>query len=179
MEQMKEMQIRLQTEEEERVRRETTLAEEERVATELYRKHCQRINEEKMRQQIRENNQELRELEMKLRAAYVGKAIKVQLAEREVEKLQQKLESQKEQELLAENILKDQQEYLVKKETETRAKLTLRQDLQKQIIDKRMENQRLYEEFLKEKKVIDDVVKAILEEQMEWVAIYSISINVF
>lgn len=44
---------------------------EEREANELYLKHFQRIKVAKLRQQIRENNQDLRELEMKLRAAYM------------------------------------------------------------------------------------------------------------
>lgn len=164
-----QLQAQLKAEAEERIRNEEMLAEEERVAQELYRRHCHRINDEKMRQQIRENNQELRELEIRLRAAYVGKAIKAQLAEREVEKLKDKLELQKEQDLLNENRAKDRQQYLLKKEADVKAKLALRQDLQNQIINRRLENQRLYEEFLREKKVIDDVVKAILEEQMEWV----------
>lgn len=160
-------QIQLMLEEEARIQSERQAADEDQMANELYLQHCERMKEEKLRQQLRENNQELRELEMKLRAAYVGKAIKAQLAEREVMRLKEKLDLQREQDEMHEKRRREDEESLKLKEKEKERQRALRQVLQNQMVDKRLSSQRLYEEYLKEKKIIDDIVKAILEEQME------------
>lgn len=167
----KRMQEKMASEQEKRRQTEAAQAEEDRVASEKYRQHCERIRDQKLRQQIRENNQELRELEMKLRAAYVGKALAVQLSEREVARLKEKKAMQDEQRLVEEKRAQEEQEELQKKTEENKRKQALKGVLQNQMIDKHVMKQRLYEEFLKEKKLIDDVIKAVLEEQMEWVNI--------
>lgn len=64
---------------------------EQQMIEELHRDENRRIREEKLRQHIRETNHELLELERKLRAAYVGKAIKAQLDEKEIQRLQEKV----------------------------------------------------------------------------------------
>lgn len=46
------------------------------------------IHEETIRRQLRESNQELRELERKLRAAYIGKSLKQQIAEKHAQHLE-------------------------------------------------------------------------------------------
>ncbi|CAF4169638.1 unnamed protein product, partial [Rotaria magnacalcarata] len=58
-----------------------TRSQEERLATELERIKHEKLRDEKMRQQIRETSYELRELESKLRAAYVQKERTAQMAE--------------------------------------------------------------------------------------------------
>ena len=140
----------------------TELAEYER-----YISCCDRLNDERMRQQIRESNQELRELEMKIRAAYVGKAIKLQLAEQETARLRDQLRMQKEQQMIEEKRMREEtMDKQAKLEMKNR-QIVLRGELQDQIMNKRLENKRLYEEFLKEKKIIDEIIRRIQEEKME------------
>ncbi|KAL7980281.1 hypothetical protein Chor_014610 [Crotalus horridus] len=59
------------------------LQQEEKLATELARLNHNKLKDEKMRQQIKENSIELRELERKLQSAYMNKERAVQIAEKE------------------------------------------------------------------------------------------------
>lgn len=63
----------------------------EKLAEQMNRHNRLNIRDEKLRQQIRESNQELRDLEVKLRSAYVGKGIRAQLAANEAKRLQEKV----------------------------------------------------------------------------------------
>lgn len=124
-------------------------------------------HEKKMRQQIRENNQELRILESKLRTAYVSKALASQKKEHEAlalaEKIQQKQENYElEMERLEhlEKIKKDQ-------EADRERKKKLHEDLKNQIIAAHQQQQRLYEEFLREKYYLDEIAKRLKDELME------------
>lgn len=136
------------------------------IEEEVRRQHAERMHEQKLRQQIRENNQELRELEMKLRAAYVGKAIKAQLAEKELSRMKERLELEKEMEVIHQKNMVEQEKELRKREELKIKQQKLRVALQEQIIDKRVLRQRLYKEYLKEKAIIDEIVRRIHEEQM-------------
>lgn len=71
--------------------REYKRLQDEKLAEEIDRHNRLSTCDEKLRQQIRQNNQELRELEVKLRAAYVGKGLRAQLAEHEAQRLQAKV----------------------------------------------------------------------------------------
>lgn len=66
------------------------IKQEENLAHELEQVKLENIRKEKMRQQIRENTEELRVLESKLRAAYVGKTIRAQIAEKESRLVEEK-----------------------------------------------------------------------------------------
>ena len=57
-------------------------ADEERIIQELERRKETQVRDEKMRQAIRENSVELRQLEGKLRNAYVSKERATQLEEK-------------------------------------------------------------------------------------------------
>lgn len=70
-------------------RKQLRLMEEAKHAAEMNERHRLKIIDAKRRQQIRESNQELRELESKLRAAYVSKSIRLQLAEKEAMRLEE------------------------------------------------------------------------------------------
>lgn len=130
---------------------------------EKFRRYC----DERMAQQIRENSQELRELETKIRAIYVNKSIQAQLAEHEKQRIQEKLQLEKEIQLMKkqenDERIKDQQ-----KKHESRIKQMKHcQGLQQQIVDKQMKRRILYEEFLKEKLIIDEILAQLQREQME------------
>lgn len=70
-------------------RKHRRLMEEAKYAAEMNERHRLKVIDSKRRQQIRESNQELRELESKLRAAYVSKSIRLQLAEKEATRLEE------------------------------------------------------------------------------------------
>lgn len=138
----------------------------ERLAGELDRHNRLEIRDEKMRQQIRETSQELRELETKLRSAYVGKALRAQLAEKEVERLQEKVNRQRDQENWLAQRQADEVHHKHRKAEEKEQKIVLRKELQDQMMIKHQRNQILYEEFLSEKKELDEIVRRIQEEHM-------------
>lgn len=128
-----------------------------------YRLYC----DERMAQQIRENSQELRELETRIRSAYVTKALKVQLAEREKKRLLEKIQIENDVQLMKQKLNDDLQ-----RERQQRDKLRLKQEnhrkeLLEQIIDKQFKRKMLYEEFLREKIIIDEIMARIQREQME------------
>uniref|UniRef100_A0A6E8VID8 Meiosis-specific nuclear structural protein 1 n=1 Tax=Anopheles coluzzii TaxID=1518534 RepID=A0A6E8VID8_ANOCL len=143
------------------------LIEEQEQTRRLQEANRQKINEEKLRQQLRDSNQEMRELESKLRAAYVAKGIAAQLAEAELRKKAERLQARKEmdemQRLKDENIAYMQQ----KQASEENEKRILRSALQQQMHDGRLEKKCLYEEFLMEKTYLDAVVKKIQDEHLE------------
>lgn len=72
-------------------RKQRLINEENQRIAELKERQRQKVCEEKLRQQIRETNHDLKELERKLRAAYVSKGIQNQLAEKEAKRLQEKV----------------------------------------------------------------------------------------
>lgn len=130
---------------------------------ENYQRYC----DERMAQQIRENSQELRALETKIRAVYVNKALRVQLAEKEKQRLMDKIEIANEMELMRKN-------EAIEREQSKQIKLELRKgqakqrlELQEQITDKQIKRKILYEEFLKEKIIIDEIMVRIQQEQFE------------
>merc|ERR1719473_426678 len=65
--------------------RQKTLKEQEsRIAAELHRRKIEEFRDEKLVQKIRESSEELRELEEKLKAAYMTKERKAQISEKQV-----------------------------------------------------------------------------------------------
>lgn len=120
-----------------------------------------------MRQQLRESNQELRKLELQLRNAYITKGLHAQRAEKEALAIQEKLQTQLEHKKLLEARKTDEEFERIKIEEDQKKKLQLRNELQDQIITAHQRKQFLYEEFLKEKKYLDEIVKRIFDEHME------------
>lgn len=138
-----------------------TIAKEE-----SYKKRIQ-FNEEKMRQHVRENNQELRELETKLRIAYVSKALAAQKNEKKLLMLEEKIKEKREHEELEKSRLTHLEQIKQEKEDDKLRKKNLREILRDQIVSSHQQNQLLYEEFLKEKFYLDEIVKRIQEELLE------------
>lgn len=124
-------------------------------------------HDRKIRQQIRENNQELRELESRLRTAYVSKALAKQKKERDALKVVEKLQERKENELLEKARLAHIEQIKKDQENERNKKKQLREDLTNQIISAHQQHQLLYEQFLKEKAYLDEIVKQVQQEIMQ------------
>lgn len=130
---------------------------------ERYRRYC----DERIAQQIRENSQELRELESKIRAIYVNKTVQCQLAEREKKRLEEKIQMENE----IKRMKQQEHEQLIQNQQQ-KEKMRLRQaqhckELQEQIAEKQMKQKILYEDFLKEKLIIDEIMEQLHREQIE------------
>lgn len=124
--------------------------------------------EERMAQQIRQNSQELRELESRIRAAYVNKSLKLQLAEREKRKLQEKTQIENDNQRMKQKLHDDLQRERQRKEESHLQQEKHRRELLQQIADKQFKRKILYEEFLEEKIIIDEIMAQIEREQIEY-----------
>ena len=65
-----------------RMQREQQMEQEERMARELEKLKLEELRDNKMRQQIRENSLELRELERKIKSGYMNRERSAQIAEK-------------------------------------------------------------------------------------------------
>lgn len=90
----------------------------------------QKFLEQKRRQQLRANNEELRELERKLKCAYVSKSLALQKQEQAQRRMKDKEEQLREFQLLEEARLKDLEMEKTKFEVEKQRQEALRKDLQ-------------------------------------------------
>ncbi|XP_053697790.1 meiosis-specific nuclear structural protein 1-like [Sabethes cyaneus] len=163
----RQLEAQLREEEEIKAARQQQLQEEEELALRIHEANRRRINEEKLRQQLRESNQDLRELESKLRAAYVAKGLAAQKAEQEARRIEERMAAQREQEELERLRLKNVDYIKQCQEDEWQRKQALRDVLHCQMQAVQQRKQILYEEFLQEKLYLDEVVKRIQEEQFE------------
>lgn len=145
-----------------------TVQEEQELmlAAELERMKHEQVTTEKRRQQLRESSVELRELEGKLKAAYVNKELHAQRAEKELAArtdketallVDRELDKRRQQEEDLEQIRRLQVGE-VNKQHQT--------ELLQQIGDQQTRQQQAYEEFLKEKMMIDEIVQQIQEEDL-------------
>ncbi|CAF1019183.1 unnamed protein product [Rotaria sordida] len=142
--------------------------QEERLATELERIKLEKIRDEKMRQQIRETSYELRELESKLRAAYIQKERTAQMAEKEALKFDSYLEDAEIVRRIRNETDKVEQDRRQREIIRQQEMIRYKQELERQLEEKELNKQKAYEEFLREKLVIDEIVRKIYEEdQME------------
>jgi len=145
--------------------RESVLREQdERLAAELARRKTQAVREAKNVQRICEQSEELRELEEKLKAAYMNKEREAQIKESahliakqaEAEAVMAKeMEQDRQKGLQAEAY----REYL--REQDGRA---MRVALDAQMEEKEAQKAEAYQQFLKEKDMVDRVVMEIMEE---------------
>lgn len=147
--------------------RAATRIRNEAIAKEESNNKRLQFNEQKMRQQVRENNQELRELETKLRIAYVSKALAAQKDEKKLFMLEERIKEKREHEVMEQSRLSHLEQIKQEKEDDKLRKKNLREVLRDQIISSHQRNQLLYEEFLREKFYLDEIVKRIQEEFLE------------
>lgn len=132
----------------------------------------QKYWDNRIAQQIRENNQELREIETKLRAAYVKKSVKLQLAEKEKQRLEEQIQQQIERKEFRERRKRETQEDKEKREQTRIEKIKYRDELEEQIVEKCRKRKRLYEEFLNEKIIFDEIMRRIQQEHIEYVQLF-------
>lgn len=159
---------KLQRAEDEKLKRDEALQmEKDNAQKEEVERLRQIFHEQKMRQQVRENNQELRELESKLRLAYVLKGLSAQKKEKEILKVAEKLQLHEENKVFERERLKHIEEEAKRIQFEREKKRKLGVDLKNQIITAHQQHQVLYEQFLKEKALLDEIVICIQQELFE------------
>lgn len=152
-------------------------AQEGQLAAQLEERKRQQLLDEKNAQLIREQSEELRELEMKIRAAYLNQDRRKQIDERKKSEHDERVRSkstppslwQRVQELLDLQMeaarvrgLKEEEEKQRKRIEDGReAKRVLDEQIREQDEAKR----RALEEFLKEKQMVDEIIQKILQEE--------------
>ncbi|XP_056649223.1 meiosis-specific nuclear structural protein 1-like [Diorhabda sublineata] len=144
--------------------KEKQLYQENELAKEMDVIKRKEFREAKMRQLLRQNSSELRELERKLKAAYINKELAAQIAQNQAEKVNEKIRESQAHEVLKQAWI-DQEEYQKQcKQEEMIKKAQYKQELQEQLILREKIKRHLYEEYLREKKLIDDIVQRIQDE---------------
>ncbi|XP_014767815.1 meiosis-specific nuclear structural protein 1 isoform X1 [Octopus bimaculoides] len=139
----------------------------ESLAKELKRRNDEVFRDEKLRQQIRQNSLEIRELEEKLRLGYLNKVRAAQIAE----KLANEFDSQKADNLLVQemrdNLKRAEEDDQMKEEQRILEKRLYQEQLDQQMEEQKEKKRLMYEEFLKEKLMIDEIVRKIHEEDQK------------
>ncbi|XP_054280953.1 meiosis-specific nuclear structural protein 1-like isoform X2 [Macrosteles quadrilineatus] len=159
-----EMETLLAKRREEAIAAATVREEAERSIAEMNRLQNEELRERKIRQQLRESSEELKTLEAKLKAAYVSKELAAQIAEKRAAAAIEKKERRKIEEVAeAERRFIEEQER-EKYQANLASKIRYRIELQDQIIAAYKRQQEAYQEFIKEKALLDQIVKAIHEE---------------
>lgn len=138
--------------------------QEQQLVTQIDEIKRSELNEKRQRQLLRENCEELRELERKLGAAYVAKQQIAQIAEKEAIKLNEKVREKQCNELLHSAWIKDEENRTMTIQEDMRRKEQYRQELHNQMIAQEKNRRFEYEEFLREKKLLDDIVQRIHDE---------------
>lgn len=122
------------------------------------------LKDEKMRQQVRENSIELRELEKKLKAAYMNKERAAQIAEKDAIKYEQMKRDAEIAKTMMEEHERMTKEENAAEDRRNKLKVQYYLDLEKQLEEEEKKKQEAYEQLLKEKLMIDEIVRKIYEE---------------
>ncbi|KAJ2999521.1 mannosyl-oligosaccharide alpha-1,2-mannosidase [Globomyces sp. JEL0801] len=140
------------------------LQKEEELVREMQLYHQSQVRDQKLRQSIRENSIELRDLEKKLNHAYMNKERSLQLKEKEL-----LMEKAKAKDALLDAKFKAQAEKEELEELEHQKKnqersVEYHEALHAQLEENEQKKREDYERFLKEKEMVDNIVKKILLE---------------
>ncbi|XP_077444676.1 meiosis-specific nuclear structural protein 1 [Stigmatopora argus] len=160
----REMENAILQAEKEKMMKNKEVVQEEKLARELARINHERQREGKMRQYVRENSIELRELESKLKLAYVSKEQVAQMAEHEAIKceiMRQEAELHNRMKSRYDEATMEEERVEQRKQEE---QLQYIRQLNQQLIEREHKRQVAYDDFLKEKLMVDDIVRKIYEE---------------
>jgi hypothetical protein len=150
--------------EEDRLRKIEELKVEEEIVLEMQKDHNERLAEQKLRQSICENSHEIRELETKLNYAYTNKERAIQLQEKKLKAQEDKLLLAIKSAEMREN--NEQAEILEKEQQKLNMERAIQynQALNNQLIESEQRKHAEYEQFLKEKELVDQVIADIIAE---------------
>ncbi|XP_022825425.1 meiosis-specific nuclear structural protein 1-like [Spodoptera litura] len=141
-----------------RAERETKLGTE--VANVRREEVCQLLR----RHYLRERDPSLRDLARKLQAGYVCRDIQQQIINNEYRRLQEKAEEMRANNILL-NALADDKEAMAKEEKEKMDRTSQYcKELQQQLVNRHLQKQCQYEDSLIEKKMLEDIIRTISDE---------------
>jgi len=141
--------------------------QQEKIAAELDKRRTTQLRDEKIVQRIREESPEIRELEAKLKAAYMNKERETQLHEKTMMATEAKMretadlaeaEKARQRELERDRMVAEK-----KREQQKMAKKVLEEQMEQQEVMKK----KAWESFLREKAMVDEVVAKIMEEEKQ------------
>merc|ERR1711988_217895 len=145
-------------------RQKTLKEQEDRIAAELHRRKIEEFRDEKLVQKIRESSEELRELEEKLKAAYMTKERKAQIQEKQVVAQIRNEEEVKLDMMMEEDrrrgVHMDAKEQYMRKQ----AALEAQSQLEEQILEHDHQKELAYQAYLEEKAKVDGLVTKIQDE---------------
>merc|ERR1712054_10001 len=151
-------------EEKDQFRSQVLKEQEERIAGELHRRKIEEFRDEKLVQKIRESSEELRELEEKLKAAYMTKERKAQMQEKQViahirNEEEAKLDTMMEEDRRRGVHMDAKEQYMRKA-----AALEAQGQLEEQILEHEHQKELAYQAYLEEKAKVDGLVTKIQDE---------------
>jgi len=139
-------------------------AYEDAVAEELQKLRDLSLRDEKMRQQLCETEPEIRELKAKLDAGYVRKEVQAQIGEHEMETDEtRRLKFETGRMLQTQRMEWEQQEVEAARSKFVQTQV-YQQDLEAQLAEEEARKVAAYEQFMKDKKMIDEIVQRIHAE---------------
>merc|ERR1712054_454766 len=144
-----------------------TLKEQEsRIAAELQRRKIEEFRDEKLVQKIRESSEELRELEEKLKSAYMTKERKAQMQEKQViahirNEEEAKLDMMMEEDRRRGVHMDAKEQYM-----REAASLEAQSQLEEQILEHEHQKELAYQAYLEEKAKVDALVTKIQDEDV-------------
>lgn len=159
-----EMENRLLMAKEAEMMRRKQLDQEEHLAYQMKNIKDEDLNQMKLRQRLRRDCVELRDLEAKLKAAYGAKDLVAQVAQRRADEAMEKAMERQSYEVLRLQWEEEKECMKKKKDEEDRQKTEYRHELQDQLLAEEKARQKAYYDFLQEKHLIDAVTAKILEE---------------
>jgi len=151
----------------ERAKQATMRQQDERLSAALASHKSEKFREEKNIQRVCEQSEELRELEAQLKAAYVNKERQVQIQESAYLAQQQDVREAEMARAMEEERQKGLQAEAYREYLRAQDGRQMVVELNQQMEEKEDRKRKAYDEFLKEKAMVDAVVQKILDEDAE------------
>lgn len=146
--------------------RELAYAEQSRKEEASEKERLENLRLEKIRQVIRQNSPELRELQQKLHSAYASKERALQIQEKElIRKQQRQAEIKLINDMIAQIDASDVSAAAKEREARHRAE-EYKTELETQLADNESRKAEQIAQFLKEKAMIDEMVRRVQEEDL-------------
>ncbi|XP_018327634.1 meiosis-specific nuclear structural protein 1-like [Agrilus planipennis] len=146
------------------LKQEQDIRDQQLLAAELNKITQDEMYQLRRRQILRNMEPELQELAARLKAAYVQKAVTVQLAEKEAQRLDEEVKKKQARDVMLAAVITDEEMREEEMMKDMKQKEQYRIALQDQMIYKEKCRRYEYEEFLRDKKLRDDYIKRMNDE---------------
>ncbi|KAF9411723.1 hypothetical protein HW555_009552 [Spodoptera exigua] len=119
------------------------------------------------RHYLRERDPSLRELARKLQAGYVCKDLQQQILNNEYKRLQEKAEEMRASNILLKSLSDDKDAMAQEQKEKMERTSQYCKELQQQLVNRHLQKQCQYEDSLIEKKMLEDIMRTISDEDMK------------